>query len=288
MSIYQDYLSKVLEEALIVLGKKAYPNFGTVAIMAGGAGSGKGFTIGKLLGLDGKILDVDALKMLATRTPAIIAKVKKETGRNIEGMDFKNPDNVAFLHVTLEGMGLTKGKETNLFTSILSSDKSRKPNLIFDVTMKETSKFASICDQVQALGYEKQNIHLVWVINELETAMAQNKTRDRVVPEAILKSTHVGAASSMYDLISDSSKLTSHMDGDVVLAFNKAKVDATVISNGVPKIEGNGSYVSRSNYIHIKRKGRAPNSLAEISEDLLKKIRDYTGNDKFSSKNTRS
>ena len=36
---------KSLQEKLITFGKKAYPKFGNVVILAGGAGSGKGFQL---------------------------------------------------------------------------------------------------------------------------------------------------------------------------------------------------------------------------------------------------
>lgn len=44
-----------LQEALITFRGKAYPKFGTVVIMAGGAGSGKGFVLEKLVGVEGKV-----------------------------------------------------------------------------------------------------------------------------------------------------------------------------------------------------------------------------------------
>ncbi len=54
-----------IDEALITFGGKAYPKFGQVVILAGGAGSGKGFVNSNLLGIDGKVFDVDALNGLA-------------------------------------------------------------------------------------------------------------------------------------------------------------------------------------------------------------------------------
>ena len=50
-----------LLEALITFGGQAYPKFGNVVIMAGGAGSGKGFVKDKLVGVEGFTFDVDAL-----------------------------------------------------------------------------------------------------------------------------------------------------------------------------------------------------------------------------------
>jgi hypothetical protein len=69
-----------LVEKLITFGNRAYPKFGTVVIMAGGAGSGKGFVKGQLLGLEGFTFDVDAIKKLALKADGINAKVKKRVG----------------------------------------------------------------------------------------------------------------------------------------------------------------------------------------------------------------
>ena len=49
-------------EKLITFGGKAYPKYGHIVLMAGGAGSGKGFILSNLVGLEGKVFDVDELK----------------------------------------------------------------------------------------------------------------------------------------------------------------------------------------------------------------------------------
>ena len=52
-AVREEYISEqyeVLLEKLITFGGKAYPKFGNIVIMAGGAGSGKGFVKDKLVG----------------------------------------------------------------------------------------------------------------------------------------------------------------------------------------------------------------------------------------------
>jgi hypothetical protein len=58
-------VSQFISEALITFGKSAYPKFGNIVILAGGAGSGKGFQKNNLLGIEGTNIDVDAIKELA-------------------------------------------------------------------------------------------------------------------------------------------------------------------------------------------------------------------------------
>lgn len=79
-----------LTEALITFAGQAYSKFGNVIILAGGAGSGKGFVKNKLIGAEGYNFDVDELKSLSMRTPKIIEKIKAEFGVDPSKLDLKN------------------------------------------------------------------------------------------------------------------------------------------------------------------------------------------------------
>lgn len=62
MKSFKEYLTEEYElimEKLITFGGKAYPRSGNIVIMAGGAGSGKGFVKDRLIGLEGYTFDVD-------------------------------------------------------------------------------------------------------------------------------------------------------------------------------------------------------------------------------------
>lgn len=74
---------EILLEKLITFGGKAYPNFGNVVIMAGGTGSGKGFVLSNLVGLEGKVMDVDALKTATSKSKLIQKRVKAKTGMDV-------------------------------------------------------------------------------------------------------------------------------------------------------------------------------------------------------------
>lgn len=275
-----------LNEKLIILGKTAYPKFGTVVILAGGAASGKGFQINNLLGVDGKILDVDAVKLMAMKSKVFAKRVKDETGYDIANFDMKKPENVFKLHELMADVyGVTKGVERALFSSILVSDPNRKPNIIFDCTMKDMTKLESISRNVQELGYTKENIHLVWVVNDINVAMEQNSSRARVVPEEILIATHEGASLTMKKILDMGDKLKSYMDGDIWFSFNKAKVDATLVSSDLPDsakakkqfsgAKDKGSYVIKADYIRIKKQGQPQLSSDKLSNVLVDKIKSY-------------
>lgn len=275
---FKDYLSEEyteLVEKLITFGGQAYPKFGNVIIMAGGAASGKGFIKDKLVGAEGFVFDVDELKKLASSTPAIANRIQKEMGidlKNLSG-NLNKPENVAKLHEIIgDFLNLDDRRLKALYTSILSAHPDRKPNIIFDVTLKDLRKLEKLTRQAKALGYENKNIHLVWVVNDIEVAKKQNLSPDRgrVVPVEILVNTHRGASQTMLDIINMGKTLKGYMDGDIVFAFNKVGVDADLQKSG-----RGGSYIKTANYFYVKRQGKPVLSKEELSRALRSKIQSY-------------
>lgn len=276
MLSFTDYLAEEkmeLIEKLITLGGQAYPNFGNVVIMAGGAGSGKGFIKKNLLGMEGYTFDVDDLKKLAAKAPSIRKRVKAELGVDLEQLagDLKNPENVSKLHEIIgDFLGIDDRRTKILYRSIMTADPSRKPNLIFDVTLKDLRKLQRLSRQVTQLGYEKKDIHLVWVVNDIEVAKTQNATRDRNVPVEILINTHKGASQTMQDIVTMGDALKTYMDGDIVFAFNKVGVDSDFV-----KSDKGGGYVKDANYFYIKKAGQPVTPLDKINRDVRAKIAQY-------------
>jgi len=263
-----------LSEALITFGGQAYPKFGNVVIMAGGAGSGKGFVKDKLVGMEGYNFDVDELKMLAIRTPGIAKRVKKEFGVDMSDFEkegaLKDPSNVFKLHTIIgDELKIDDKRKKTLFTSILAAAPDRKPNLIFDVTMKSLTQLQKYTLPIQELGYEPDNIHIVWVVNDIEVAKAQNLKRARTVPVEILVNTHRGASHTMHDIVKMGNDLRKYMDGDIVFAFNKVGVDSELV-----KGQQGGSFVKTANYFYVKRAGK-PVDETTITKDLRHKIASY-------------
>jgi hypothetical protein len=262
-----------LNEKLITLAGQAYPKFGNVIIMAGGAGSGKGFVKNRLIGAEGFTFDVDLLKTIAARTPAIAKKVKEELGIDMAELsaNLKNPENVQKLHEIIgEYLGLDDKKMKTLYQSIISAAPDRKPNLIFDVTLRDFRKLETITRQVKALGYGNDKIHIIWVVNDIEIAKAQNAKRSRTVPVEILINTHRGVSSTMNDIFQMGEQIKKYMDGDIVIAFNKVGVDSSL-----EKSDKGGSYVKDANYFYIKRSGKGMIPFDEIDADIKRKIAAY-------------
>jgi len=272
----QEYLqgeAEALMEKLITFGGKAYPKYGNIVVMAGGAGSGKGFVLSNLVGVEGKVFDVDELKTLASKTPAIKKRVADELGVDIENLaqNLKDPANVGKLHDIMgDYLNLDKRKERAFYRSVIAAPADRKPNIIFDMTFKELRKLEKVARDAEKLGYDKKNVHIVWVVNDIEVAKQQNKARARTVPSEILVNTHRGAANTMGDIINMGNKLKKYMDGDIVFAFNKVGVDASLAKSGK-----GGSYVKDANYFYVKRAGKPPTSVDKLDKEIRQKIKSY-------------
>ena len=261
-----------LQEALITFGKKAYPKFGNIVILAGGAGSGKGFILKNLIGIEGKVLDVDATKERAMNSVDLARRIKKEYGVDITKMNLKNSDNVSKLHVMLKKV--IDNKDSAFFTAVkTAASPDRLPNIIFDVTLKDWKKFEEITKTAELMGYQKKNIHLVWVVNSMQVAMTQNKERDRVVPEKILVQTHVGAAKTFKDIISEGDRIARFINGDIWLAFNnKARGDVKYKKSA----KGKGGYIEKASKFKLKSAGQ--NSVSAVPQKAIDQILADTGN----------
>lgn len=282
-----DNQSENLEEKAIQFNKRAYPKFGQVVILSGGAGSGKGFLRSNLISLEGKVLDVDRLKELATASTVFAAKVKSEIGINLKDLDLKNPDNVSKVHDILGGLYKLDKKVMNTFNqSVMSAHPDRKPNIIFDVTLKDMSKLYNIARTLENMGYNKKDIHLVWVMNKFDVAVKQNKERNRVVPDDIMFTTHEGAALTMAKIFNMGKDLQKYMDGDIYVAFNQARIDTDMAFSGrvgsnvdttdLPFInKDGGSYIKTTDYVQLKRVGKRQTALRDIEPSIRDKVSEY-------------
>ena len=268
MKSFNEYLN----ERLITLGGKR-PKFNQIVIMAGGAGSGKGFVQKKLLGIEGKSLDVDAIKELLTGTsnkPEHFAKkyaqrIKDEFNIDVTKLDLRNEMDVSTLHIIEKHFKVADKRTKSIFKSAISSP-DRKPNIIFDVTMKEIEKLQKISDQVIELGYKKEDIHIIWVVNELQTAIDQNSERSRRVKSDILMKTHTGVSATISNIVK-SGTIQQYADGDFWFVFNKKGIDSFMV-----KSEYGGSYVKDAIYVKLKEKNKQMISFDDLAKLTVKKM----------------
>lgn len=255
--------------SLITIGGRAYPNYGQVLMLAGGAGSGKGFQLQNVIGLRGKVLDVDNFKKLALTNAMVQRLIKRRSGIDVAelGLDMANPMDVSILHKIVRD-----AKLEDIWWKCVEMSKplKTKPNLIFDKTLKSFESIVNIRDAVLNIGYKKENIHVVWVLNKIEIAIEQNRSRDRMVDENILKNTHEGVSRTMFQLIKLGDKMSDYVGGDVWISFNQANVD--VISQ---KTSAGEFIIDEKTAVCVKKQGKNAD-LSVFNKHLIAKIMEYT------------
>lgn len=198
--------NKVLDEDKVVkFDGKTYPDFGWCVIVAGGAGSGKGYSYEHYIPIQGKKYDPDELKKKNLKTWHIerhetdpdMLVLSDGTKYSLESVyDPSMPDDEVY---TLKNKKFTSlvhkivNPQSKRFKNYIMTQKGaaegRLPNVIFDLTMNEVSDYESIIPIMKSLKYK---IVVVYVFTDFDNAMYQNSTRDRRVEDAIMYKTHKG------------------------------------------------------------------------------------------------
>ena len=216
-----------LDEKLIMFnqGKK----YGQVVFMAGGAGSGKGFAQKNFMEVNKfKVRDVDEWKRLSIELDRLFDKTSgakgvrtgdDNTGRRLTDFDLSDPRDVYDLHGMVRKYD-TKNKTLNNILGGIVKEGGRHPNILFDITFKDIEDVTDITPILLDMGYERRNIHVVWVLANYHMAVARNQTRERVVPDDILLKTHEGAFNSMYDVMQKKASNLRDVDGDIIVILN--------------------------------------------------------------------
>ena len=245
-----------LEEKLIVYG--GGKRYGQIVFLAGGAGSGKGFASEKFMQKDlFRVRDVDEWKKAFIKLSADMKRYSE-----LKGLNLRNPDDVFKLHMAVKKMGI-KGRSLQLLLRDVRPD--RLPNIMFDITFKDTDEIDEAMPMLLRAGYQPRDIHITWVLTNYHIAVKQNKERDRVVPDDIMIATHTGAATSMYNVIKGN--LPRGVDGQVNIVLNNRNNTIKFKSSEFTsdkKIEN----VQDFEYFRLKREGRP----IDTSEKAIHKV----------------
>ena len=158
-----------LEEKLIVYG--GGKRYGQIVFLAGGAGSGKGFASEKFMQKDlFRVRDVDEWKKAFIKLSADMKRYSE-----LKGLNLRNPDDVFKLHMAVKKMGI-KGRSLQLLLRDVRRD--RLPNIMFDITFKDTDEIDEAMPMLLRAGYQPRDIHITWVLTNYHIAVKQNKERD--------------------------------------------------------------------------------------------------------------
>ena len=93
-------------------------------------------------------------------------------------------------------------KDSSLETLLVGKNNPETlPNIMFDITAKKVTDISGVIPKLEKAGYKSENIHLTWILTNFVTAMENNKTRERMVPEDTLLKTHEGASNTVWGLV---------------------------------------------------------------------------------------
>lgn len=174
-----------LEERKVTFNGKVFPPYGICCVLAGGSGSGKGFMSNTQLLADFRVFDVDKLKSF------YLTAQKAGVIDDTNDYSLTNPDDVSKLHANIKDLGWDKKWEKHFFSYL---DKNKLPNILFDMTGKDTKKLSRIADMANGVGYHTS---FVWVVSPRNVAIIQNLTRKRSVTQNVFHSVH----NAIYDNI---------------------------------------------------------------------------------------
>lgn len=276
-----DRLTSVESKALNLGNRSvAYPNYNQAVILAGDSGSGKGFVLKNVLSLHGKVFDTDQLKVKIPKVMNDDAKAlfEERFGYRITDRELSNPEHVSNLHIFLKELGYEKRIYETFFAANIANDY--KPNVIFDTTFATLEKAKSLSKWLDFGGYALYNRHLVWVLNDIEIAIKQNKTRARSVSYEILLNTHTNSALTIKQLMQENNR--QYFDGDVYIVFNRLK-DTIVDKHEVKEIYESANDKKTYTYelkkytaFQLKQAGKAWLPIDQIETQILDKINQYT------------
>ena len=221
----KDFILEVINEEQLDEKLMVYNNrkpYGQGVFLAGGAGSGKGFASKHFLDREMfKVRDVDKMKkqlQILNRLGKLdIDGILKKYGKNIpaseienirsiqaqgfqlRNLNLKQPNHVTALHMLVKAMGI---KDSSLETLLVGKNNPETlPNIMFDITAKKVTDISGVIPKLEKAGYKSENIHLTWILTNFVTAMENNKTRERMVPEDTLLKTHEGASNTVWGLV---------------------------------------------------------------------------------------
>lgn len=283
---FKDYLFwnslESLDERVLNIGDKsrAYPRSGQILILAGGAGSGKSFVNNAFISFEGKYFNVDDLKskLLKYKPEKLVKKFEEYTGRYIESISMEDPGDVSLMHMFFKNNSIDIKEKEAFFRA--AKDAKEKPNVIFDITLKDTYALKEIAEYARFGGYDPKNIHVVWILNDVQVAFKQNQERERSVPEHIFFNTHTGASLTMKELLDHSSAYRKYADGEIWIVPNKAKQDNDIVMRKgggkfTPGKKSTLRYVKFYTAIKVKNIGKPALGLNQVEKEVFDKVQSY-------------
>lgn len=244
--------SRQLDEKQIQYGNNA--NYGQVVFFAGGAGSGKGFAISNFIDKNKfKVWDVDDLKLKMVKMPSLLRKYPE-----LADLKLSNPQDVSQLHAICAAERIPE-KQLEMWIGNFH-DATTLPNLLFDMTFKNTSNMKWALPLLLNAGYKPHNIHVTWVLTNFKIAITNNRSRARRVSDLVMLQTHTGAALTMKSFLDEG--LPKEINGSFTIILNNPEETIYYDDNAKTKL------VKDFTYIKVKDAGKPMPAFEEMDAKI--------------------
>lgn len=273
----------ILVETLIIPGNK---RFNQIVFVAGGTGSGKSFAIRNFTNIKDayKVFDVDSLKELILSSKTLSKEFisflqeyypdKYSSVDNVEDLTLSDPDVVSALHKFQQKRGLSS-KRKELFVNqlkIAHSQGKDLPNIAFDATLRDETTEQMWLRRLIDVGYNSNDVHLVWVLTDFKQAKANNENRKRRVPENVFYDIHLATAAHLsrilFDKSADSVFLNPKLaNGEIYVILNNKQMQGSSFT--YKKVRAKGGNWDSTALKHVYRWTLA---YTPLDESTLKSI----------------
>ncbi len=203
-------------------------------------------------------------------------------GQNIDEYDSENIQHVRILKEIADTIvnKLDVPYKNKMLDGIMVVDNNEKPNLIIDINLSNLADFAIITENLNTMGYEKYNIHIIWVVTDFEKAKHENENNNFAVSENMLFACHECVAETMKRIISMNDELLNFIDGDIIILFDKKSISDVKYDQYNSKIQDElkANYINKSSNEHVfflKKKGQRPTLPENLPPSLIEKLNAY-------------
>ena len=212
------------ESKPITFAGEQYPRYNHAVIIVGGIGSDKKSVINDLMSIEGEVYSLEKKVEYVLRNDSIKKRILKNKGVDLDKFDQSNPIEKAELYYYVERFGY----ESNSMSPVESVsppkiDPERIPNCIIQDSVEDTIDFYNETRGLNRWSdYDKKDIHLVWVINDLEEVVKQYLANaNKNISDALIRSSFHSITRLMKQILNGSMALSDYMDGDIWLVFDK-------------------------------------------------------------------
>jgi hypothetical protein len=165
-----------------------------------------------------KIINPDNLKALLIKAANKGSKSLKE----VKGVNPNSPQGSSKVHNFMRDSKIGSKRARTMMKNLKSSNTKYLPNLLFDRTFSFAGEFNKISQDLVAAGYRPENIHVVYVMTDVEMALELNKTHSESLKKDVVIETNKGAVKEFTRLFFNRAK-GAMANGDYFIIVNRGQ-----------------------------------------------------------------